>query len=182
MTGNYSNKIIEPVLNRLSIIDFDVMFNKNQKEIGTQILQRLEFILQNEQVEYKIEDLKTLIQGLYPSVREMIIVLQQSVINNVLELNMGYVEIHKNYVSLLNCIREKNWIECRKIVSEIPNPANFYSFLYKNLDKYFKEDSMPSLVVSLHHFMSSNVSSRDQEISLAAFCAALINSKEIMFK
>ena len=61
MTGNYINRIIGPVLNRLSIIDFDAMFNKNYSEIGKQILNRLEFILKNENVEYDVETLKPLL-------------------------------------------------------------------------------------------------------------------------
>jgi replication factor C small subunit len=182
MTGNYINKIIGPVLNRLSIIDFDVMFNKNYAEIGKQILNRLEFILKNENVEYDVETLKPLITGLFPSVREMTIILQQSVVNKKLELDMSYVEMHKSFINLLNAIKDKDYIKCRSIVSDIPNPTNFYSFLYKNLNKYFEEKSMASLVIALHHFMSSNVNARDPEISLAAFCASLVRSQEIFFK
>jgi len=54
LTANYKEKIIEPLLNRLQIFDFDKIFasKENRKELLQQTFNRLRDILDNEEIEY----------------------------------------------------------------------------------------------------------------------------------
>jgi DNA polymerase III delta prime subunit len=159
LTGNYSNKIIEPILNRLIVFDFDVLFNKHSKEIAKQIFDRLCFILDNEKVEYEKDALKPLITTLYPSIRRMINILQESVTDHKLVLNTSLIEAQTKFQNLLDEIKNKRFDKCRALISEINSPTAFYNFVYKNMDKYFMLESLPHVVILTHHFMNSNVNS-----------------------
>ncbi len=181
LTGNYKDKIIEPVLNRLSVFDFDNMFHKHKGELAKQIFDRLCFILENEKVTYEQQDLKSLIGAFYPSVREMINVMQQSVIDGKLSVDYTHTELNKLYNQLVDNIKSKNFEKCRILASEVNSPTGFYKFIYKNLDKLFEVNSIPQVVVLTQHFMASNTNARDAEISVAAFCARLMVSVEIKF-
>ena len=50
---------------------------KYKKEYGTEILKRLKFILENENVDFNPKDLPTIIKNSYPSIREMTVMLQK---------------------------------------------------------------------------------------------------------
>lgn len=182
LTGNYKNKIIEPLLNRLITFDFDQIFHKNSKEIGNLIKNRLEFILDNENINYTPDDLKPLIKNYYPSVREMIMTLQGSVIKNDLKLDNAHTETNRIYIDLINSIKSKDFIKCRVIVRDINNPQAFYNFIYKNMTNLFLEESLPRVVILTHDFLTDNLNYRDPEISLAAYCATILRTDEIKFK
>jgi replication factor C small subunit len=185
ITGNYKDRIIEPILNRLVVFDFDNIFYKNKSELAKQMYSRLCFILDNEKVEYEVADVRTLIGTFYPSVREMINVLQQSidVVDGrlILKIDYTHTELNKLYNELVSNIKAKNFEQCRVLVTQLNTPNGFYKFIYNNLDTLFDKNSIPQVVVMTHHFMSSNVNSRDYEISVAAFCARLITSIDIKF-
>lgn len=182
LTGNYANKIIEPVLNRLVIIDFDALFSKNKAELAKQCFERLCFVLDNEKVQYNKEDLKPVVTSFYPSVRKMINVLQESVVQGTLNINKTTLETTAIYDGIIQNIRDKKFDKCRALISDLHNPHAFYNYVYKNCNRIFQEESIPTVIMATHHFMSANVNARDPEISLAAYCATLMRNVEIKFK
>lgn len=182
LTGNYKDKIIEPVLNRLVIFDLDNVFHKNKGELAKQIYDRLCFILENEQVEYESQDVKTLISQYYPSMREMINTLQSNIgDDNKLKIDFSQSDLNKLYTQLVSAIQSKSYEKCRLLASDINIPNGFYKYIYKNLDKLFVIDSIPQVVAITHHFMSTNTNSRDPEITIAAYCARLIMAVDVKF-
>lgn len=181
LTGNYANKIIEPILNRLVVIDFDLLFAKNKAELAKQCFDRLCFVLDNEGVEYQKEELKPVVTSFYPSVRKMINTLQESVVQGKLNINKTTLEMTNIYQNIIQNIKDKQFDKCRALITELHNPHAFYNFVYKNVNKLFKEESIPTVIMTTHHFLSSNVNARDPEISLAAYCATLIRNVEIKF-
>ena len=179
LTANYNDKIIEPILNRLSNYNLDNIFAVNKAELAKQIYDRLIFILNNEKVEYSVADVKTLIGMFYPSIREMINVIQQSVEDGKLTVNYTAADLNKIYIGLLDAIKDKDYERCRILSSQVISPTGFYKFIYKHLDTLFINKSIPMVVVNLHHFMTSNINARDPEISIAAFCAKLMITTDI---
>lgn len=181
LTANYANKIIEPILNRLIVFDFDALFARNTKEIAKQCFDRLCFILDNEKVTYTKEDLKPIVTTLYPSVRKMINTLQQSVVNGNLMVDKTTLETTSIYQSIVQHIKDKQYDKCRGLLTELHNPHAFYNYVYKNSSKIFKEESIPIVIMATHHFLSANANARDPEISLAAYCATLMRNVEVKF-
>jgi replication factor C small subunit len=176
LTGNFANKIIDPILKRLVIFDFDVLFSQYKGEIAKQILARLQFILENEKITYDTDELKTLIKMTYPSIRETLIVLQSSVVDGELRLDKSYIELNKNNMALLESIKAKKFDTSRKIISTYHNPFAFYGFITGNLEKLVQLDSMPIVIITTYNFMNSNVNGRDPEVALGAYCASLMRT------
>lgn len=73
-TGNYKEKIIEPLLDRLEVYDFNEF---NKQEMIKPIFERLKFILTNENVEFDPKDLVPVINTFYPRIRSMVGALQR---------------------------------------------------------------------------------------------------------
>lgn len=181
LTGNFKDRIIEPILNRLAVFDLDHMFAKHKVEIAKQTYDRLNYILDREGVEFEPQDVKALISTFYPSIREMINVMQQSVSNGKLNIDYTHTELNKLYNDLIGAVKSKNYERCRVLASEVNTPNGFYKFIYKHLDVLFEEKSIPQVVVMVQHFMSTNTNSRDPEISISAFCARLMINVDIKF-
>lgn len=182
LTGNYKSKIIDPLLNRLIVFDFDQIFHRNSKEVGILILNRLIEILKHESIEFDKENLKPLIKNYYPSLREMISTLQGAKSGNSLNIDMTHIETNAIYSNLIEHIKNKDFNACRVVVKDITNPQAFYNYIYKNMSNIFVDDSLPKLVMLTHHFLSNNANYRDPEVSLAAYCATIVRSNEIQFK
>src|SRR5574344_1615526 len=68
-TCNYKEKIIEPLLTRLQIYDFN---NFKKEDMIKPIFERLSFILNNEQIKFEPKDLVPVINTFYPSIRSMV--------------------------------------------------------------------------------------------------------------
>ena len=127
-TCNYKEQLIEPLRNRFIHFDFDSLYSQNKKDIGMQIHKRLQFILENEGVEYNPKDLGPIIQNMYPSVRKMVLTLQQSVQDNKLEINESMINLNTKYSEILELVKSKNFIEVRKKLQDLDEPGSFYSF------------------------------------------------------
>jgi replication factor C small subunit len=181
LTGNYKDRVIEPVLNRLSVFDLDSMFNKCKAEIAKQTYSRLCWILEQEGIKYEPTDLKSLIGTFYPSIREIIMILQQSIVDGTLVIDYTHTEMNKLYSDIVINIKDKNYEKCRVLASQVNTPSGFYHYLYNNLGKLFDASSIPQVVVMTHYFMSSNTNSRDPEITVAALCARLMTSIDVKF-
>lgn len=187
LTCNYTDRLIEPVMTRLTPINFDKEFAENKVELGKKILDRLELILQNENVEYQTKDLKQLISLYYPSVREMLINLQNSVIEEngtkTLRIDEKLLESSIKYKDLVLALKNKDFMKARKEITAILSHNGFYQYLYRNIDKVFNEDSIQQAIIAIQHYYDMSSRSRDTELCLSALCAQLIklnlNFKEI---
>ncbi|ANH51140.2 sliding clamp loader subunit [Campylobacter phage PC5] len=174
LTANYTDRLIEPILTRVTCIDFDKEFNDNKTELGVKILDRLEFILQNEKVEYDKKDLQKLIQCFYPCIREMLIVMQHNTVNNKLVIDEKVFENINNYSNLVEALKKKDYTEARKIIAQTVSYSGFYQYLFKNVDKFFELESIPQAVMLIEHYSDHDRTSRDRELCLSALVAALI--------
>ena len=181
-TGNYPDRLIEPLLQRLQVFDLDKMFRTNAKELTKQILERLVFILENEGIKYNKEDLLKVIKAFYPSTRAMIMTLQKNVIAGELQLTDFGIS-NNEFEELMEVTKTRKYNDIRKVVSNLSlNPDSFYSFLYKNLDKYFTPASVPNVVVLLADYQDMSARAKNKEIPLLAFLTKLIGNKSIEFK
>lgn len=182
-TCNYVNKIMEPIRNRCTHIDFDELFSKNKAELGKKMLDRLEFILENENIKnYEKDSLKLVIQQYYPSMREMINTLQTHSSDGTLHIDQNLQEFNHSFETVINTIKAKDFNKMRSSIEELSDPSAFYSFVWKNMSKYFTNESLIPLTIGLHQYMNSDVSARDKSIPLAAFGASVMSSDKIKFK
>jgi len=180
-TANYQDKLIEPIRNRLITFDFDEIFHQNKLEIGAQIFKRLKFILDNENVKYSKEQVQHAIVSLYPSVRKMIMVIQQSVINNELALSERVLNETTVVEDIFVALQQKNFEVIRTKLAELSDPEHVYTQMYSRVDSVFDKKSVLPIIMSTAKYLDMSQRSRDKYITLAAYFAEIILSQNITF-
>jgi len=182
MTANYKEQLIEPLRNRFIHFDFDNIYNQNKKEIGLQIFNRLSFILENENVEYDKNSLSPVVSNMFPSVRKMVLVLQQSVENGQLFLNESMINLNTKFSEIMGYIKDKKFIDMRKSLQDLDDPGSLYTYIFKNLDEWFVPQSQPQVVLLCAKYQDMHEQARDKAITTAAFGVELMGSPGIGFK
>ena len=182
LTGNYKERVIKPVRNRLSNFDFDELFFKHKKELGAAIYQRLVWILENEHVEYEKSDIQKIIKNFYPSIREMTMFMQKSVIDNKLVIDTKYIETDKLKEDIMVSIKEKNFKNMLKLTNDLTDPSSLFTYIYKHMNNIFPDSSIPHVILLLSTYMDLASRARDEFINVAAFCTKMMMDMNIKFK
>ena len=159
-TGNYKEKLIEPLLNRLQVIDFNEF---KKEEMVRPIFERLKFILENENIEYKQEDLIPIINTFYPSIRGMIGAIQECSITGKLVLHkLDDVNV---YDKVMKFVSPSYYLDMIKEVNELSSPENMYTYMYKNASKYFTPANYPKVIITIARYQSMSSTVRDKHLN-----------------
>jgi len=181
LTCNYKEQLIEPLRNRFIHFDFDSLYNQNKKDIGLQIFNRLSFILDNENVEYEKKDLQPVVSNMYPSVRKMVLVLQQSIDDNKLNLDENMINLNTRFSEIMVFIKDKKFVDVRRRLQDLDDPGSLYTYIFKHLDEWFKQPSQPQVVLLCAKYQDMHENSRDKGICAAAFAVELMGTPSIEF-
>lgn len=172
LTCNYKSKILPPIVNRCECYDFDDIFRDAQTLIPL-IFERLTFILNNEKISFENADVVETIRGYYPSIREMVGVLQKSVVlkDNKKSLDLK-VSKYEEFDDLFTKIQSKDFEGMTKQIQVFTNPDGFYTWLYKKI-RTLKNPSQALIIIAKYQYQNAFV--RDHNLNLAACCAELMN-------
>jgi len=181
LTCNYKEQLIEPLRNRFIHFDFDNLYNQNKKDVATQIFERLQFILENEGVEFNKADLGPVVSNMYPSVRKMVLVLQQSIDDNKLNLDVSMINLSGKFTTILEGIKAKDFVNVRKQLQDLDDPGSLYTYVFKNLDEWFKQDSIPQVVLQCAKYQDMHSLARDKAICAAAFAVEMMMAQPPAF-
>lgn len=177
-TGNYKEKVKEPLLNRLENYDF---MDFKKEEMIKPIFERLCFILDNEGVKYEQKDLAPIIKTFYPSIRKMVGALQRLSVEKdgklVLDVTEGSLDNLNGYDELMALVSPSTYFEMISKVNSITNVNGIYSYLYHNATKYFREDKLPQVVVILAKYQDMSSQARDLNLNLSACLTELMSCK-----
>lgn len=182
LTGNYKEKVIKPILNRLSNFDFDDIFAKHKKELGALIYKRLVWILDNEKIGYDKGDIQQIIKNFYPSIREMTTFMQQNIIEGRLTIDSKYTEIDKLKEDIIGTIKRKEFKEMLKLTNELTDPSSLFTYIYKHMNTYFPDESIPHTILLVSDYMDKASRARDEQINIAAFCTRMMMDTNIKIK
>lgn len=164
LTCNYASKIIEPILNRFEVYDFDAAFS-NPNELIPQIYERLEYILNLESIKFEKSDLIKVIKNQYPSIRGMIMTLQKCSYDN--KLNVDSVSNDSDFSKLFDFIKKKDFEGIIKFIYGLNNASSFYSFAFKHiLDSVYSKKSQ--IIMILAKYQDLDIRVRDKNLNLAA--------------
>ena len=182
-TGNYPDRLMPQLLQRLSSGHFplDEIFANNKKELGTQIFERLTFILGNEEIEYKPSDVIEVVKKFYPSIREMISFISLHSIDKVLDFS----EIKTSddvFDDLVKAMKGRKFVEVKTAVNDIMLPDNAYTYFWKHLDDIFEISSQPNVIMLLADYQDFSQRARNKYIPLSAFTTKVIGDSSVKFK
>ena len=171
LTANYKEKLIEPLIDRLQVIDFDLMFKEHKSELIKATAKRLIDILKYLGVKYNKDDVIKLVKGTYPSNRKLMVKLQESIYQGTLIINEKDNEfVLKN---VYDSILDKNFERFRVSLENITDPGVLYDYVYKHIED-FDIKIRPKITILTARYAYQDSFSRDRVVNTAAFGAEMI--------
>lgn len=169
-TGNYKDKLIEPLISRLQCIDYD---NFSKADLIKPIFERLKFILDNESIQYDPKDLVPVINTFYPSIRNMIGTLQKCTGTGTLKIED--LDDANVYDAVMRVVTPSTYLDMIAEVNKLNAPDNMYSYLYKNAAKYFSPAAYPKVIVTVAKYQHMSSTVRDKNLNLCAALTELVS-------
>ena len=172
LTCNYVERIIDPIQSRCQ--SFQIV-----PPSKTEVAQRLNQILEEEEVNFELEELKILINSGYPDIRRIINTAQRNVVNSILTLDKGSVIQNDYKLKLLEILKTQDKRNAFKTIrqlvadSQITGFADLFRLLYDEVDGYGKGHIAECiLVIAKYELSDSQVV--DKEINAMAMIIELL--------
>ena len=168
-TCNYKNKIIEPLHSRCAVVDFSIR-GKVKQEIAANFFKRLNFILNQERVEYDKKVIVELINKHFPDWRRVLNECQRYSASGKIDTGILATFSDVAINDLTKNLKEKNFPAVRRwCVDNLDNdPAMLLRRIYDSLYGSLKNASIPAAVLIIARYQYQIAFVADQEINLLA--------------
>jgi DNA polymerase III delta prime subunit len=175
MTCNYKNRIIDPLHSRCTGIDFTVP-NSEKAQVASEVLKRIEFILNNEKISYDKQVLVNLVKKHFPDVRRIINELQRYSSSGKIDVGILAQGSSESYKELLGFMKSKDFVACRKwVIQNLDlNTVDFFKRLYTELYTALKQNSIPQAILIIAEYQYKSAFAADQEINTMALIVQLM--------
>jgi DNA polymerase III delta prime subunit len=167
-TCNFKNRIIDPIHSRCTVIDFKP--NGSKAKMAVQFFKRVEWILQEESINYEKDVVAAVITKHFPDNRRILNELQRYGISGTIDKGILAAVSDVQMGELINSLKNKDFASCRKwVTNNLDNDQtrifrNIYDALYNEL----KPGSVPQLVLILAKYQYQAAFVADHEINLIA--------------
>jgi DNA polymerase III delta prime subunit len=172
LTGNYPERLIEPLRSRLQ--EFDLV-PPNKKIVA----QHIDDILNKEGIEHTIEDIANIVKKFYPDFRKILNNCQLNTINNKLVLtNLNTDGDYKeNVLNELKTPSIKSFNVIRQIIAntDLDNFDDLYKFLYEKMNEYSKGNE-GIIICTLEEYQYHSVLVLDKEINIMACISKILET------
>ena len=172
LTCNYVERIIDPIQSRCQL--FQII-----PPSKVEVAQRLNQILEEEEINYELQDLKVLIDSNYPDIRRTINSAQRNVVNLQLKLDTNSIIQNDYKLKLLEILKIQNkrnaFKDIRQLLADnkITDFADLFRLLYDEVDSYGKGHVAECiLVIARYELSDSQVV--DKEINAMAMIIELL--------
>ena len=168
-TCNYKNKIIEPLHSRCAVIEFGIK-GKEKAKLAASFYNRLQGILQEENVKYNQKVLIEIINKHFPDWRRVLNECQRYSVGG--EIDSGILTSFSDIAinDLVKYLKEKNFTEVRKwVVANLDNdPGIILRRVYDACYDSISPSTIPAAVLILAKYQYQIAFVADQEINLLA--------------
>jgi len=180
LTGNYPERLIEPLRSRCQ--EFDL--SPPTKKV---VAQHISTILDKEEIEYEIPDLVTIVNRFYPDFRKIINNCQKYTVDGVLrlgELSDTNEQYKEHILEELKKPSIKSFNNIRQIIAnaDVNDFEDLYKFLYEHLSEYSKgNDGL--IICYLEEYMYHATFRLDKEINIMACISKILetlNKKQVI--
>jgi DNA polymerase III delta prime subunit len=170
LTGNYPERLIEPLRSRCQ--EFDL-----QPPTKKIIAKHIDSILNQENIEHTVDDIVMLVKKFYPDFRKIINNCQKYTINGVLKLdNLSGADNEYQDKILEQLMSKKPELNnIRQIIanSEVDEFTDLFKFLFDNLEKYSKcKDGEIIMEINTYQYYSNF--RMDQEINIMCLISKIL--------
>jgi len=172
MTCNFIERIIDPLQSRCQVLK---IIPPSKKDVA----KHLAWVLEQESIEFEINDLVPLVNQYYPDLRKCLNTIQSSTFNNVLKLDKSIL-VSSNYIDeIINELKAKsNFKTIRQILadSQVDDFDELFRALYDRASEFSpnKEGSV-AMLINEHQYKSNF--RIDKEINCSSLLQNLINNK-----
>ena len=173
LTGNYAERLIEPLRSRCQ--EFDL--SPPSKKV---VAQHISVILDKEEVEYEIQDLVTIVNKFYPDFRKVINNCQKYTVDGFLTLDNSVNSTDDYQVKILEELKKpsvKSFNLIRQIIanSEVDDFESLYKFLYDKLSEYANGNE-GYVICTLEEYMYHATFRLDKEINIMACISKILET------
>jgi DNA polymerase III delta prime subunit len=167
-TCNFKNRIIDPIHSRCSVIDFKI--NGNKAKMAAQFFKRVEWILEQENVQYDKQVVAAVITKHFPDNRRILNELQRYSVSGVIDKGILSNVTDVQLDALVQGLKDKDFGSVRKwTTNNLDNdPTKIYRKLYDTLYEQLKPNSVPQLVLHLAKYQYQAAFVADHEINMVA--------------
>lgn len=174
LTCNYVEKIIDPIQSRCQVFNITPPSKKD-------VALRVNEILKAENVEFKPEDLVSIINAGYPDIRRIINSCQRQVVNGKLVIDKQSL-LESNYmdkvVELLKAKGDKKKLfqDIRQVIcdAQVKDYTGLYKHLYDNLEQ-FAEGHIAGVILIIAESQYQDTFVVDKEISVMAMFVKILS-------
>jgi DNA polymerase III delta prime subunit len=179
LTANFKNRIIEPLHSRCGVYEFNTS-KKDLVPLAEQMLNRLKFILQSENVGFNSKVLIELILKFAPDWRRVINECQRHSISGVLNSDVLLGSSNANVKELMDFLKNKDFKKMRAwVVNNMDqDTTSIIRSLYDNMIQYVKPHSIPQLVLILADYQYKDAFVADHELNMVACMTEIMSSVE----
>jgi len=175
LTCNYKNRIISPIHSRCTNIEFTIP-SAEKPILARSILERIKYILTEENIPYESEVLVKLIMKHFPDIRRMLNEIQRYSVSGNIDVgilsNFDQIRIQ----DLISAMKDKNFTESRKwIISNLDNsPPELFRKIYDTMYIALEKASIPEAILIIAEYQYKSAFVADQEINFVACVVELM--------
>jgi len=175
LTCNFKNRIIEPIHSRCTNISFNIP-NSEKPKLAANFMERLKFILNEENIPYEEKVLAQLIMKHFPDFRRVINEVQRYSVAGTIDIgilsDVGNVQVK----DLVEFMKNKDFTSARKwVVENLDNaPSDLMRKMYDSFYENLTPSSIPQAVLIIAEYQYKSAFVADQEINLVACIVELM--------
>jgi DNA polymerase III delta prime subunit len=173
LTANYVERIIDPIQSRCQVFK---IIPPSKKDVAI----RLASILDQENVEYTVEDIGTIVTSGYPDIRRVINSAQRQTVNKVLKVDK-FAMIQNDYrlkilEHLKNDSKQQRFNNIRQLLADtqVNNFTELYKLLYDTIDDWGKGHIAPCVLI-IAEAQATDAFCVDKEIHVCALMIRILS-------
>ena len=175
LTCNYLERIIDPLQSRCQVLKITP---PSKKEVA----QHVAGILEQENIDYELNDLAVVVNKHYPDVRKILNTCQVNAVEGKLTIDKSLIASNNYTDAILKELKAANkssFKNIRQILadSNLNDFDEIYRFLYDNLDEYGKNDlSKALIIIEIENYMYHANFRIDKEINVMALISKILQT------
>lgn len=175
MTCNFSNKLIEPLRSRCSVVEFKMSAASKPKLAG-EFFKRVCGILAEQGVEFDRATVAEVVKKHFPDNRRILNELQRYSATGNIDAGILVNFSDVNMKSLMASLKAKEFSKIRKWVAQNidGDTSQVFRSIYDNASEYVKPTSVPQVVVTLADYQYKAAFAADAEINMMAMLTELM--------
>lgn len=182
LTCNFKNRIITPLReSRLSNIDFTFP-NNEIPLLMAGFMERLRFILDQENIEYENKVIAEVIKKFFPDFRRIINEIERYSKSGKIDSGILSTFEDADILSLIKTLKDKDFTKMRAwVASNRDNdPNTIFLKIYESMYNYMTPGDIPQAILLLSEYQDKATRVVNQEINLVAFLTEIMAGVEFL--